>query len=187
MELVEVNAATWTTFERLLGPGGVQGGCWCAYFRMTRKDFSAAGPAGRHQRAHDVAARGEPFGLVAVEHDQPIGWVSVSPRECFPRLTRAPSAKPEPGHDLSDTWSVVCFYLPREARGRHLTTTLLAGAVDYARRHGARHIEGYPVDTTDRQVPPDDLYHGSLSTFLAAGFELIDRRGAHRALVRKSL
>ena len=31
-------------------------------------------------------------------------------------------------------------------------------------------IEAYPVDTSIGQVPPNDLYHGALSTFLAAGF-----------------
>lgn len=30
-----------------------------------------------------------------------------------------------------------------------------------------------------------DLYHGTLEMFLAAGFELLDRRGTRRALVRK--
>jgi ribosomal protein S18 acetylase RimI-like enzyme len=187
MRLVEITPATWPVFEELFGPGGIQGGCWCSYFRLSSRDFTAAGAAGRRRVVLDDVERGEPFGLVAMDADDPVGWVSVSPKGCFDRLQRSPIARPEQGYEPGDTWSVVCFYVPRHARGRGLASTLLDGAVASAARHGAAAVEGYPVDTTDRRVPVSDLYYGSLHTFLRGGFTLIERRGTSRALVRRQI
>src|SRR3712207_7596042 len=46
--------------------------------------------------------------------------------------------------------------------------------------------EGYPVDTNGLKVGSGELYHGTLSMFLDAGFTLVERRGTRRALDRKS-
>jgi GNAT superfamily N-acetyltransferase len=187
MDLVEVTGTSWPIFEELFGPGGIQGGCWCSYFRMRAAEFAGTRSQARRGYVRDAVERAEPFGLVAVDDDLPIGWISVSPRECFHRLARSSVARAEAGHDVTGTWSVVCFYIPRAARGQGLARTLLAGAVGYAVRNGAVHIEGYPVDTTHRRIPVGDLYYGTLSTFLTAGFDIIDRRGPRRVLVRRTV
>jgi GNAT superfamily N-acetyltransferase len=82
---------------------------------------------------------------------------------------------------------VTCFFVHRTARGRGLAATLLDAAVDYARSHGAVAVEGHPVDTEGQRRGSADLYHGTLAMFLAAGFDLVDRRGTRRALVRRTL
>jgi len=51
---------------------------------------------------------------------------------------------------------------------------------------GARAVEGYPIDTADRGLQPGDLYYGTLQAFGDAGFELVERRGVRRALVRRT-
>jgi GNAT superfamily N-acetyltransferase len=185
MRLAEITPAAWPVFEELFGPAGIQGGCWCSYFRMHSREYAGTNSAARRAFVRDAVDRGEPFGLVAVDDDHPVGWISVSPRQCFRRLEQSTVARPEPGHDPSGTWSVVCFYISRAARGRGLATTMLHGATAYAARNGATAVEGYPIDTTDRRVPVADLYYGTLSTFLRAGFEFIERRGPRRVLVRK--
>jgi len=63
---------------------------------------------------------------------------------------------------------------------------LLDAAVEYAKARGARAVEGYPVDTGGEKANSGDLYHGTLSLFLDAGFELVERRGKRRALVSRA-
>ena len=82
---------------------------------------------------------------------------------------------------------MTCFYVAPNARGTGLMAALLDAAVSQAAEHDARAIEGYPVDSADARVPPGELYHGELQTFLDADFRLIDRRGRRRALVRRDL
>jgi GNAT superfamily N-acetyltransferase len=49
--------------------------------------------------------------------------------------------------DDRPVWSIVCFFVDRGARGRGLSRRMLRAAVDYARTHGARLLEAYPVDS----------------------------------------
>ncbi|MGH1561180.1 N-acetyltransferase family protein [Mumia sp. DW29H23] len=187
VEIVAVDAGTWDTFEELFAPGGVQGGCWCSYFSMTAKDYSQSTPDERHAHVRARVEAGTPFGLVARVDGVASGWVAVSPRACNVRLSRSRVAAVEKGRDLSDTWSVVCFYSRRDARRTGLSRELLDAAVSYARERGARYVEGYPVDVEGSSVPADERYHGRLDVFLEAGFTLVERRGKRRALVRLDL
>ena len=185
VEIMEITTAAWPVFEQLFGPGGVQGGCWCSWFRMGSRDYAAAGSAGRKELVRGLVEAGEPFGLVAKVDGEPLGWVSVAPRQCHLRLQRSSVARLAPGEDAAGLWTVACFYVDRRGRGRGLGLTLLEAAVEYAERNGARAVEGYPVDTAGVGTPPQELYYGTLGTFLTAGFEPIERRGARRVLVRK--
>jgi GNAT superfamily N-acetyltransferase len=187
IEVVVIQPETWPVFEELFGPDGVEGGCWCSYFKMTSADFGSTGSRGHKKFVKDRLDEGEPFGLVLCEHGEPLAWVAVSPRTCNRRLERSVVAKVEPERDVSSTWSVVCFYGRRRARGRGYSALLLREAIDYARRSGAQTVEGYPVDLELGPVSADERYHGRLDVFLDAGFELVERRGKRRALVRLDL
>ena len=63
----------------------------------------------------------------------------------------------------------------REHRGQGLNATLLDAAIAYARDGGARVIEAYPIDTSEGKTATNDLFHGALSTFEAAGFEEVGK------------
>ncbi|MEV8608753.1 GNAT family N-acetyltransferase [Amycolatopsis sp. NPDC051373] len=181
-EFVPLDTASWPLFEQLFGPGGVQGGCWCAFFRLVGPDFKAAGRDGRKAHVRGEAESGVPLGLLAVVDGEPLGWVAVSPKPDNPRLARSPvAASAEPGN----VWAVTCFYVDRRGRRQGLATELLHAAVEYAAAHGADVVEGYPVAAGDR--PPADLYHGTLGLFTRADFAVVERRGAARALVRRKI
>ncbi|MEU4668753.1 GNAT family N-acetyltransferase [Amycolatopsis sp. NPDC023774] len=181
-EFVPLDTASWPLFERLFGPGGVQGGCWCAFFRLTGPEFKAAGPDGRKAHVRGEAGSGVPLGLLAVVDGEPLGWVAVSPKPDNPRLARSTvAASAEPGN----VWALTCFYVDRRGRRQGLAAELLHAAVEYAAERGADVVEGYPVAAGDR--PPADLYHGTLGLFTRANFEVVERRGAARALVRRKI
>ncbi|GAA3540024.1 GNAT family N-acetyltransferase [Amycolatopsis ultiminotia] len=181
-EFVPLEAGTWPLFERLFGPGGVQGGCWCAFFRLTGPEFRAAGSTGRKDHLRAAAEAGKPLGLLALVDGQPMGWVAVSPRPDNPRLARSRLlASDAPGV----VWAITCFYVDRRGRRRGLAGELLRAAVGYATEHGAEVVEGYPVVNGNR--PPADLYHGTVAMFTDAGFTMVEQRGPARALVRREL
>ena len=122
--------------------------------------------------------------LIAYVDGEAAGWVKVSPRPDQPRLarTRAFQESPEPFEDGS-VWAVTCFVVRREHRGAGLSSRLLAAAVDHARRHGARVVEGYPVDAGATKTSSNELFHGALSTFLDAGFSEVARPKPARPIV----
>jgi hypothetical protein len=61
-----------------------------------------------------------------------------------------------------------------------LTAALLKGAVAYAAEHGARVIEGYPVQPGPRLY----TYMGSPAAFLEVGFDDVTPPGRVRAVMR---
>ena len=70
----------------------------------------------------------------------------------------------------------MCFVVSRRARGRGLAAALLDAAVAYAREEGATTLEAYPVDAGDGRIPAANAYHGTLSMFEKAGFQVVERR-----------
>ena len=122
-------------------------------------------------------------GLIGYDDGVPVAWVSLGPREDYARLRRSPVMKPV---DDRPVWSIVCFFVDRNARGRGLSRRMLEAAVDYARSRGARLVEAYPVDK-DQRGHPDDMFFGAKSMYDRAGFREVARRKPTRPVVRKSL
>jgi GNAT superfamily N-acetyltransferase len=157
----------------LFEEGGDPRWCWCTYFRTRGRDWSNSTPAANRAELaalteHDIAP-----GLVAYRDGRAVGWVSLAPREEYERLAYSKILAPV---DDAPVWSIVCFVVSRSARRQGIARAMLGEAIDYARTHGATTLEAYPVDTTDRRVPAADAYHGTLSMFEKAGFEVVERR-----------
>jgi GNAT superfamily N-acetyltransferase len=88
--------------------------------------------------------------------------------------------------DDRPVWSIVCFFVAREARGKGLAARMLRAATDYARSKGARLVEAYPVDKPDRSHP-DWMFFGAKAMYDRAGFKEVARRKPTRPVVRKAL
>jgi GNAT superfamily N-acetyltransferase len=121
-------------------------------------------------------------GLLAYREGRVVGWVSVAPREDYDRLTHS---RVRPKLDDVPVWCVVCFVVSKTARGEGLTARLLDAATVYARDHGAPAVEAYPVDPGDGRVPAALGYTGLLSTFAAAGFEVVRRIDSPQSTVQR--
>lgn len=89
--------------------------------------------------------------------------------------------------DDASVWAVSCFVVRREHRGLGLTARLLDAAVVHARQHGARILEGYPIDPTVANRSANQLFRGVLSVFESAGFEFATRTKPERAIVSLTL
>ena len=158
-------------------------GCWCMYYRKTG-GHGGVGPATGNRRAlKSLVDRGYVPGLIGYEDGRPVGWISLSPREDYPKLQRSPVMKPV---DDKPVWSIVCFFVDKEARGKRVSEALLKGAIDYARSQGARLLEAYPVDK-DEPSQPDFMWFGAKTMYDRAGFREVARRKENRPVVRKAI
>ena len=184
-----VTAERWAQLEEFFGPSGAYAHCWCTWFRQRQKDFDAGardGGAGNHALLRRLTTDGQVPGLIADdESGEPVGWVSVGPREHFPRILRSTTLRPEPSRDTENVWAVVCFWVPRRHRGRGVARVLLDGAVRYAAANGAVTVEGYPVDTALRSPGASGLFTGTLGLFSAAGFTIARTRSPERPVVQR--
>lgn len=173
---------------RLFNQGDDPKWCWCAWYRARSIDFRTA-TADDNRRlmesaARTTAARGRAPGLIAYRSGEPIGWVSVGPREDYDRLEHS---RVLGRVDERPVWSIVCFVVARRSRGEGIATALLSAAIDYARDHGATLLEAYPVDAADARVPAAAAFKGTLGMFERAGFKVVDRRRANNASVDRPI
>jgi GNAT superfamily N-acetyltransferase len=177
----------------LFEQGGDPKWCWCAFFRVRGMDWSNSTPPENRKvltRAVRTDARdGRAPGLVAYRNGEAVGWVSLGPREEYDRLEHSTVLARV---DDKPVWSIVCFVVGRRSRGQGVAAALLDAAVDYARDHGAKLLEAYPVDTSAGRVPAANAFHGTLGMFERAGFRVVERRQFNRAspvrpIVRRGL
>lgn len=189
LRIVSVDEVPWEDVERVFGTRGDPATCWCQFFKRPGGDWNADVDGCRTDLAHQVAESDPPPGVIAYLGDEAVGWCAVEPRTNYSRLlaSRVVEGSDEPLDDAS-VWAVTCFVVRVGYRRRGVGAALLAGARDQAARLGARVIEGYPMDVAEiagsgRRVSSADLYHGTLSQFLAAGFEVVSRPSPRRAVV----
>jgi GNAT superfamily N-acetyltransferase len=183
--------ARWPDLEELFGPNGAYSNCWCAYQRVTGREFSAGCAnrgAGNRALLRSLTMSGNVPGLIGYRQGRPVGWVSVAPRPQYGRIVRSPVTRLDAsGAADASVWSVACFYIPARNRGQGIATALLDAAVTHARAAGAAAVEGYPVDTGGRRVPGSNAFTGTLDLFERAGFRRIAERLAGRPVVRLDL
>lgn len=170
----------WHDLETLFGKQGACGGCWCMWWRLTRSQFNKQKGLGNKKALKNIVDSGEIPGIIAYASGQRAAWCSVGPRESYPTLERSRVLKRV---DDESVWSVVCFFIARPFRSRGFMVPLLKGAVEYAEKHGARIIEGYPIDPK-KKMPSFVLYTGLASAFQKSGFVEVLRRSETRPIMR---
>lgn len=153
--------------------------CSCLRWRLPAAEFSRLD---RNSRASELLARlrgGEPVGVLAYEGGRVAGWCSVAPRECYGALARSRSI---PRVDGPNVWSIVCFFVAPNARGRHLPARLLDAAIGYAAEQGAKVVESYPWPGGSSY-----FYMGSRELYLDAGFGDVSIEAGNRPVMRRVL
>ncbi len=149
-------------------------------WRRPRAEFEAGKGAGNRKALQKLAAGKVPPGILLYEGNQAVGWCSIAPREQFVRLSRSRVWGPI---DDRPVWSVSCFFLKKEFRERGLSVKLLKAAVDFARQHGARTVEGYPLEI-DGRLPGAFVWTGLAGTFRRVGFKEAARRSKSKPILR---
>jgi GNAT superfamily N-acetyltransferase len=171
----------WADFEKLFGPRGAYCGCWCMYWRLTRKEFEKGQGEANRRAMRSIVRSGKIPGIIAYLGKEPVGWCAVGPREDFPSLDRS---RVLGRLDEKPVWSLVCFFIAKGHRGKGIGDELIHAAVRYARAHRARIVEAYPTLPRGRKLAPVSSYMGTPAIFERAGFVECARPSPSKAIMR---
>ena len=172
---------TWDDFEKLFGTHGAYGGCWCMWWRITRKQLTKNGNIGNRMAMQEIVKSAKVPGLVAYLEGEVCGWVSVAPREDFASLNRSPVLRQV---DEKPVWSIVCLFVGKAFRGQNFSLQLVKGAVDYAKSNGAEIVEAYPTITASKKLEPVSIYMGLKTIFQKVGFVQVKKASKSKLIMR---
>ena len=184
MENIRYHALTpekWADFENLFGERGACGGCWCMTWRLKSSDYEKSKGAGNKSLMHELVQTGAPAGVLAYDGDQAVGWCAVAPREHYVRLE---NSRVLSRVDEQPVWSIVCFFIQKNYRGRGLSVQLIRAAAEYAKSQGAKIVEAYPQIPKNERMPEVFAFTGLASAFAKAGFKEVARRSETRPIFR---
>lgn len=165
----------------MFGSNGACAGCWCMWWRLSRKEFSQKQYAGNKRVIKKIVMGGQKPGILAYADGKPIGWCAIAPREAYSSLERSNVLKRV---DDSPVWSVTCFYVARGHRHQGMAGQLLNAAIRLARQRGVKIVEGYPIDSGGEKKNTVSIFTGLASTFIEAGFVEVERRAPTRPIMR---
>ena len=151
----------------MLGPKSPEANvCWCLSYRIPSKlNNELRGPA-RGEYVAELCRAQPPPGVLAYDGGEPVGWAAVAPRS----QTSFARSRVIPHVDDLPVWSLWCIRVRAGHRKRGISHALIAGAVEFARSHGAPVIEAYPLDNGDATVEVTMAYAGIRKNFERAGF-----------------
>jgi len=159
--------------------------CWCQYWRLSS---SAYGRISKDQlpRFHPerknamrrLLDQPTPPGVVAYLEDQVIGWCGFGPRSEMERLVRSRTI---PAIDHLPVWSIVCFLVRPGYRRQGVSSALLRGAIECARKYKAPALEAYPVDSAGKRIDVVFAYVGITAMFEKEGFRRVVETSARSA------
>ncbi len=181
MKVVPLSAKNWQDFEKLFSPGGACAGCWCMYWRLSKKTWKEGQGNGNKRKMKKLVTGKQFTGLLAYIGKQVVGWCALGPREEYPVLNKS---KILGKVDEEKVWSIVCFYIARRYRRNGISGGLIAEAVNYVRKKKIKILEGYPVLPDKESYPDTFAYTGFYRSFVKAGFKEVARRSATRPVMR---
>lgn len=183
LKIWPLTPARWPDFVKLFGLHGACAGCWCLWWVLPRQQWLAQRGRGNRQAMRALVWKRRQPGLLAYVDGEPVGWCAVSPREYYERLKKSRVLRPV---DDRPVWSVTCFFVARAHRRRGITVALLKAAARFARKNGARILEGYPSEPAKTQ-PDAFVFTGLAGAFRKAGFQEVARRSPARPIFRRLL
>ena len=151
------------------------------YWRLARGEWTRDKGDRNKNTFREIVGENKKPGVLAYAGRKPVAWCAVAPRVDFLSLARSRVLKPI---DDQAVWSITCLFVAKPFRRRGVSVALLRAAVDFATKHGARIVEGYPTIPTMEKTPDPFIYMGVPSAFKAAGFREVARRSATRPIMR---
>lgn len=191
ISVLPANEASWDDLQTVFGTRGQAFRCQCQRYKLGPRESFASFPADeRANRLRRETDSGHPesgttIGLIAYLGSEPVGWCAVEPRTAYPgllRVFRVPWAGRTEDRTDDSVWAVTCFFTRAGFRKRGVSRALARAAVDFAREHGARAIEGYPMTT--KKVISEELHVGTEGVFADAGFTAVTRPALRRVVMR---
>ena len=191
LRIVPAKEASCDDLRTILGTRGQGSRCQCQRYKLLPGESFASFPV--EERAHRLRGQTDcghaesdtTSGLVGYLDGEPVGWCAVEPRPEYGGLvnnSRVPWAGRSEDRIDRGVWALTCLFTRAGFRRRGISRDLAVAAVDVARDHGARAIEGYPMTTT--KAIEEELHVGTSGTFTAAGFAEVGRPTPRRSVMR---
>jgi len=166
--------------------------CWCQSWRLSSSEYGRLHEGQQHEqwvaeRKNGLRRQLEaptPPGVLAYLDDNLVGWCGLGPRSSMERLVRSRTI---PNVDDLPVWSIVCFLVRVGYRRRGVARSLLRGAIQCARDHGAPALEAYPVDPGGKRISSSFAYVGTLTMFEQEGFRRVLQTFARSAGLPRQL
>lgn len=192
--LIDVRPASADRWGDLVAVFGRRGEnpswCWCQLFLRSgaaKPPVAEVTPDNRDALHQEITRAEVPPGLIAYVDDHPAGWTRIGPRSLFPGVKGNKALAKVLTEDDAGAWWVTCFAVDGRYRRSGVGSALLQAAVEFARQHGARTVEGHPVDVAalkTARVAGSALYTGTSAMFTAAGFAEVARTYPTRPVMR---
>jgi GNAT superfamily N-acetyltransferase len=181
----ELEPVLWPALETLFGKNGACGGCWCQWWRVERggKLWNETKGEPAKTRMREMTQTGKAMGILAFDDHRPVGWCSFGPRADFPRIERIKAYKRS---DVEGIWSVTCFFIAKDYRGKGLAWGLLLEALKAMKKRGVETVEAYPVTLTADGTHLADSFSwtGPITIFEKAGFKTVQQTVASKPLLQ---
>jgi hypothetical protein len=163
-------------------------GCWCMAYIAENKVWQAGWYVGGNRKLFEEMGRtaDPPMGLLGYKDGKPVAWCAMGPRSRYRRCI-GPRATVLAGRDTTeddDVWLFTCFFTRVGFRSKGATHELIEAATAFAKKHGAKAIEGIPLATGAKR---GSEYVGRETAFVSCGFACIARPTPQRAVMRKEL
>jgi GNAT superfamily N-acetyltransferase len=173
-----VTPARWSDLEDLFESRGGPKYCWCMAWRATSERHRLSGTQRKAVLKRSVKDR-IPIGILGYIDGAPVAWCSIAPRPTYRTL----GGPENPNENPDKIWSLVCFFVKRDLRGKGVMTQLLDAAITQAKKKGAKIVEAYPVN----EDSPSYRFMGFVPSFEATGFRHVGRAGSRRHVMRKTI
>lgn len=149
--------------------------CYCMFFHRDNPQTNGGNPW-RQNRA-DLAERlqfGSTVGYLAYVDGKAAGWCNASLRSAYPIARK--------GTEDEEVGVVACFVIAPPYRKHGIARRLLDAAIDGFRARGVKRVQAHPVMGTDKDT---HNYHGPLSLYLSAGFEVAEQDERSAVVVKE--
>jgi GNAT superfamily N-acetyltransferase len=147
--------------------------CWDLFPRYTQAQQRELGITSEGKRRAALAKlarrRKNSAGLVAYQDGEPIGFVSLGPRQDFSRVANSRATPPV---DDVPAWVIPCITVRRGHRGQGVAVAMIKAAVDYAGKRGAPAVEAY-TRVGGKKMHDDLAFIGTEPMFRKAGFRQV--------------
>ena len=130
-----VNSSRWGDFYSLFEGRGGPKSCWCMIWRSFETSPDMTDKSARAAAMRQRIMSNSPVGLLGYFEGAAIAWCSLAPRATFKKTLGGVN-------DDFDTevsvWSLTCFFVKRELRGRGFSAQLIEAAETLARSKNLR-------------------------------------------------
>lgn len=153
--------------------------CFCRYWHFTgnKNEWLERGAFRPEENAAELEAavrkdRPDGRGLVAIDGDQVVGWLKLTPRSAVPKLRSLPVYRSLDLGPEDTTYAIGCVLVHPEWRRRGVARALIAAAPAAANAWGARAVEGYPRRSS-HPLSDEEAWQGPEKAFLEADFQVV--------------